>query len=134
MADSDLFDVFDISASGLNAERVRLSVVANNLANAETTQTPEGGPYRRRQVVFASVLGRLKGVEVSGVVASSAPPRMVYNPGHPDADEKGFVAMPDIKVPMEMMDLLTASRAYEANLAVMHNFKRICEETIKLLR
>ncbi len=134
MTGEEFFRVFDISGSGLNAERVRLAVVANNLANAETTQTPEGGPYRRRHVIFSTLLGELAGVTVKGVVSSDAAPRMVYNPGHPDADEKGFVAMPDIKVPLEIIDLLTASRAYEANLAAMNNFKRICEETIQLLR
>jgi len=129
-----LFRSFDISGSGLHAEWVRLQVVANNVANAETTRTPEGGPYRRRHVVFSTLLDGLNGVRVRGVVPSQEPPRTVYDPGHPDADAEGFVAMPNIKVPMEMVDLLTASRAYEANLIAMRNFKQICEETLKLLR
>ncbi len=134
MTGENLFRALDISASGLHAEWVRLQVVANNVANAETTQTPEGGPYRRRQVIFSTVLDGLNGVRVRAVVPSSEPFRMVYNPGHPDADQDGFVAMPNVKVPMEMIDLLMASRAYEANLIAMQNFKRICEDTLKLLK
>ncbi|MFO7958570.1 MAG: flagellar basal body rod protein FlgC [Candidatus Brocadiia bacterium] len=134
MNNESLFRSFDISGSGLHAEWVRLQVVANNVANAETTRTPEGGPYRRRHVMFSTLLDGLNGVSVRGVVPSQDPPRRVYEPGHPDADGEGFVAMPNVKVPMEMVDLLTASRAYEANLIAMRNFKQICEETLKLLR
>jgi flagellar basal-body rod protein FlgC len=134
MRGENLFRAFDISASGLHAEWVRLQVVANNVANAETTETPAGGPYQRRHVVFSTVLEGLNGVSVEGVVPSQLPPRHVYNPGHPDADHEGFVAMPNVKLPLEMMDLMMASRAYEANLVAMRNFKQICEETLKLLR
>ncbi len=129
-----LFRAMDISASGLRAEWLRMQVVANNVANAETTRTPRGGPYRRRQVVFSTLLDRLSGVRVKGVVPSPGPFRTVYNPGHPDADEDGFLKMPNVKLPMEMIDLLTASRAYEANLMAMRNFRQISEETLKLLR
>ena len=134
MSSEELFKTLEISASGLHAEWVRMQVVANNVANADTTQTAEGGPYRKRNVVFATLLDGLNGVTVRGVVASRRPPRMVYNPGHPDANTDGLVAMPDIKVPLEMIDLLTASRAYEANLAAMRSFRQICEEALKLLR
>jgi flagellar basal-body rod protein FlgC len=134
MSEDRLFRALDISASGLQAQWVRMQVVANNVANADTTQTPEGGPYRKRQVVFSTVLDGLNGVDVAGVVASEAAPRMVYNPGHPDADAQGYVAMPDVQMPLEMVDMVTASRAYQANLAAMKNFCAICEETLKLLR
>ena len=134
MSQGKLFNAFDISASGLRAQWVRMQVVANNVANADTTQTPEGGPYRKRQVVFSTVLNGLNGVDVAGVVASDAPPRMVYSPGHPDADPRGYVAMPDVQMPLEMVDMVTASRAYQANLVAMKNFRTICEETLKLLR
>jgi len=134
MSQDSLFRTLDISASGLRAQWVRMQVVANNVSNADTTQTPEGGPYRRRQVVFSTMLDGLSGVDVVGVVASNAPPRMVYEPGHPDADAQGYVAMPDVKLPLEMVDMLTASRAYQANLMAMKNFKAICEETLRLLR
>jgi flagellar basal-body rod protein FlgC len=129
-----LFRTMEISASGLHAEWVRMQVVANNVANAETTETPQGGPYRPNYVVFSTVLEGLNGVTVAGVVPSSSPPRMVHNPGHPDANAEGYVAMPDVKVPLEMIDLLTASRAYEANLAAIRKFRQICEEALKLLR
>ncbi|MHC4787680.1 MAG: flagellar basal body rod protein FlgC [Planctomycetota bacterium] len=130
----NLFRTMEISASGLHAEWVRMQVVANNVANADTTETPEGGPYRKRHVVFSTVLDELSGVSVSGIVPSLSPPRMVFNPGHPDANGEGFVAMPNVKVPLEMIDMLTASRAYEANLAAMQKFRQICEEALKLLR
>ena len=129
-----VFRNMEISASGLHAEWVRMQIVANNVANAETTRTAEGGPYRKQQVVFSTVLNGLNGVNVDGVIHSSAPPRMVHNPGHPDADAEGFVAMPNVKVPLEMIDLLTASRAYQANLAAMTRFRKLVEEALKLLR
>src|SRR4030042_884068 len=106
MAQDSFFKGMDISASGLNAEWVRMQVIANNVANAETTRTPEGGPYRKQHVVFSTVLDELQGVTVRGIVASDEPPRMIYEPGHPDADAAGFVAMPNVKVPMEMVDML----------------------------
>jgi flagellar basal-body rod protein FlgC len=134
MGKADLFSTMDISASGLHAEWVRMQVIANNVANAETTQTPEGGPFRRREVVFSTVLDRLAGVEVLGIEPAAGGPVMVHRPGHPDANAEGFVAMPNVQVPTEMIDLLTAGRAYEANLAAMRNFRTICEEAIKLLR
>ena len=134
MATGDVFRSMDISASGLHAEWVRMQVVANNVANAETTRTPEGGPYRRQHVVFTTMLDALEGVDVAGVVSSDDAPTMVYKPGHPDAGPDGMVAMPAVKVPLEMVDLLTASRAYEANLAAMRNFKQICDAAINLLR
>lgn len=134
MAMDELFRTMEISASGLHAEWVRMQVVANNMANAETTETPEGGPYRKRHVVFSTVMDELSGVAVQGIVPSLSPPRLVFNPGHPDANAQGFVAMPNVKVPLEMIDLLTASRAYEANLAAMQKFRQICEEALKLLR
>lgn len=134
MATDGLFRTMEVSASGLRAEWVRMQVVANNVANAETTETPQGGPYQRQQVIFSTLLDGLNGVTVRGITPSAAPPRMVHNPGHPDANAEGYVAMPDIQVPLEMVDLLTATRAYEANLAAMRKFKQICEEALKLLR
>ena len=134
MIDDSVFKTMDISASGLNAEWVRMRVIANNLANAETTETAEGGPFRRRQVIFRAIMDGLSGVQVAGIVPSGDPPRMVYEPGHPDADDNGYVAMPNVKVPLEMIDMMTATRAYEANLAAIRNFKQICERTINLLK
>ena len=130
----DFFKAWDISASGLHGEWVRMQVIASNVANAETTQTPEGGPYRKRYVVFSTMMDEMEGVNVEGIHQSTEPPRSVYNPGHPDADPSGFVAMPNIQLPMEMVDMLAASRAYQANLAAMRNFRQVCDETLKLLR
>ena len=134
MAMDNLFGVFDVSTSGMRAEWSRMEVIANNLANAETTRTPEGGPYRKRHVVFSTMLDGMKGVKLDGTVESKLPPREVFKPGHPHADENGFVSMPNISRPKEMSNLMQASRAYQANMAAMRNLKTICEETLKLLR
>ncbi len=128
------FKTMAISASGLHAEWIRMQVVAGNVANAETTQTPEGGPYRKRHVVFSTVMDGMSGVTLSGILPSTEAPRRVHRPGHPDADAAGYVNMPNVDVPLEMVDLLTASRAYEANLSAMRKFREIVTETIKLLR
>lgn len=134
----------DISASGLAAERQRMEIVANNIANANTTRTAQGGPFRRQQLVFESALesevgrigsdGRLAGVRVAGVEEDMSELPRVYNPGHPDADKDGWVTMPNVKLANEMVDLLTASRAYEANLKALRSFKQMAEQTLALLR
>ena len=128
------------SSAALNAERVRLDVVAQNIANAEITRGPDGHPYQRQVVVFQSVLDQTQ--QAAGILAQSVnvakiesdprPPRLIYNPGHPDADAQGMVAMPDINVHEEMADLLTASRAYEANLAVVRNARSIAMQTLSI--
>lgn len=115
----NLFGAMDISASALTAERLRLDVIAENLANANTTRTPEGGPYRRKVVLFAP-RGFGGGVRAVGIAADPAPFRLRYDPGHPDADPKtGYVALPNVDVVKEMVDLITATRAYEANIAAL---------------
>jgi flagellar basal-body rod protein FlgC len=144
-----MFDAIDVSASGMTAERLRMDVTAENLANAETTRTPEGGPYQRKAVVlqqasgtgFAGELagalgqgGGSAGVEVAGVVAERNSVRMVYDPGHPDANAQGYVAMPNINPVTEMVDLIDASRAYQANVTAMQTTKTVFTKTIELLR
>jgi flagellar basal-body rod protein FlgC len=143
-----LFDALGISASGLTAERMRMDVTAENLANAQTTRTAEGGPYRRKEVVlqqapaqggFAGRLatamgsrgGRPGGVEVA---EDASAPRQVYDPGHPDADANGYVAMPNVDTVAEMVDLIAASRAYEANVTAMNAAKQMYTKTLDLLR
>lgn len=124
-----------------------MEVVANNIANAYTTRTAEGGPYRRQEVVFAALLnerlnGRhgphhragLGGVQVVGVVNDQSELQRVFNPGHPDADNEGFVLMPNVFLPLEMVDLMTATRAYEANLKVLQAFRQQAEGALVLLR
>ena len=145
MGIDNMFSVFDISGSGLSAERVRMNVIANNIANANATETPEGGPYRREQVEFSSLLSkamknsdikgaeRLGGVKVQQIVKSAEPFNKVYIPGHPKADANGFVNMPNVSVMMEMVDLVTASRAYEANLAVINSSKDMNNKALSII-
>ena len=136
-----LFRSADISASGMSAERLRMEIVANNIANARTTRSSRGGPYRRQQLVFAEALaphgsiGGLRGVQVVGRVDDPSDFVEVRIPGHPDADPKtGLVKMPNVKLPNEMIDLITASRSYEANLRALSTLKEMMEQTLVLLR
>lgn len=144
-----MFDAIEIAASGLTAQRLRMDVTAENLANAQTTRSPDGGPYRRKSVVlqqaagggFAGQLAGIvgggsapAGVEAAGVVADQTPLRRVYDPGHPDADAQGYVQMPNVNPVTEMVDLIDASRAYEANLTAMQTAKTAFSKTIELLR
>ncbi len=136
-----LLDSLSISASALTAERARMDVTAENLANAQTTRGADGGPYRRKEVVlqeasggFGDALRSAAGVEVSEIAESQAPPRMVYDPGHPDANAQGYVAMPNVDTVSEMVDLITASRAYEANATAMQSAKAMFSKTLDILR
>lgn len=136
------FGALNTAASGLNAERLRMEVVANNIANASVTRTPEGGPYRRRDVVFETVLNgveargepQLGGVRVAGTIADPSELPRIYNPGHPDADTDGFVSMPNVQLPVEMVNLITATRAYEANLRVAQSFLELSQSALALAR
>lgn len=145
----NLFGVMELSGSALGAQRQRAEVVAANLANAETTHTDEGGPYRRKQVVFAprgadfryalassGTAGHAvpRGVQVRAVVEDPTPPTMRYQPGHPDADPQGFVAYPNVNPVTEMVDLMSASRSYEANAAAITAAKQMIAQSLELLR
>ena len=127
-------DAFDISASGLSAQRTRLDVIAGNIANVETTRTPDGGPYRRLQPVFAARRRAPGGVETLGLAEDPRPPRMVYQPGHPDADADGIVAYPNVNVVEEMVDLVSATRSYEANAAAFNAAKSMAQRALDLGR
>jgi flagellar basal-body rod protein FlgC len=150
-----IFDAIDISASGLSAERLRMDVTAENLANAQTTRGANGGPYQRREVVlqttqpngFATQLAAATGgmpgmgagqpgggVQVAGIVADATPPRQVYDPGHPDANAQGYVLMPNVNPVTEMVDLIASSRSYEANVTAMQTAKSMFSKTFDLLR
>jgi flagellar basal-body rod protein FlgC len=150
-----IFDAIDISASGLSAERLRMDVTAENLANAQTTRGPNGGPYQRREVVlqtaqpngFATQLAAATGgmpgtgagqpcggVQVAGIVGDATPPRRVYDPGHPDANAQGYVLMPNVNPVTEMVDLIASSRSYEANVTAMQTAKSMFSKTFDLLR
>jgi flagellar basal-body rod protein FlgC len=127
-------DAFDISASGLSAQRRRLDVIAANIANVETTSTPDGGPYRRLQPVFASRPDNPGGVQVIGIAVDPRDPRRVYQPGHPDADPNGFVAYPNVNIVEEMVDLVSATRSYEANAAAFNAAKTMAQRALDLGR
>jgi flagellar basal-body rod protein FlgC len=131
-----LFSVLSISASGMAAQRSRAEIIAENLANADTTRTPDGGPYRRRDVVFESVLAEEMntGVGVSAVLVDEGEPMRRYSPGHPDADKEGYVAMPRINPAEEMVDLMGASRGYQANVAAMSAAKDMIHRSLDLLK
>lgn len=143
-----LFTAISISASGLEAQRTRAEIITENLANADTTRTPEGGPYRRKDAVFttssASVsfadalsgasLGLGEGVTVSDVITDQSAPERRYLPGHPDADADGYVAFPTINPASEMVDLMGASRGYEANVAAIATAKDMIAKSIDLFR
>lgn len=137
-----LFTGMRASSSGLSAERTRIDVIAENIANANTTRMPNGGPYRRKVVHFEPLLERegakhvaRGGVRVTGVhTDTTTPTELVFDPSHPDADADGMVEMPNVNTVREMADLITAMRAYESNLAAQENFVRMAERALQLLR
>jgi len=143
-----LFGSLDVSASGMAAQRARAEVLVENLANADTTRTPEGGPYHRKDVVFESsataspfssvfqsaIDGQATGVQVSQIITDSSAPVMRYMPGHPDADKDGFVAFPRVNPAEDMVDLMGASRGYGANVAAMSAIKDMIQRSIDLFR
>jgi flagellar basal-body rod protein FlgC len=133
------FNVFKVSASALEAQRQRMNVVASNMANVHSTRTEEGGPYRRKDVLFSaetveSDTDTLTGVRVVDVVADSTPFRTVYDPGHPDADKDGYVSMPNINIIEEMVNIMMASRAYEASVSAFNMSKAMFLKTLELGR
>jgi flagellar basal-body rod protein FlgC len=141
MAFDDILSATNISARGLSAERLRMEVVANNIANAYSTRTPRGGPFRRQDLVFAAVLDermrgpqRYAGVRVDSIVDDPSELQRVYQPGHPDADRDGFVYYPNVSIPLEMVNLITANRAYEANLKVLQAYRQQAEQALLLVR
>jgi len=144
----NLLGVLDISGSALTAERQRAEVLASNLANAQTTRTPKGGPYRRQMVVFKAqpaesnrFAGALsgfsdryaQGVEVTRVVADPTPPVQRYEPAHPDADSQGYVSYPAINPIEEMVNLMGASRSYEVNIAAVQATKNMISASLEIL-
>jgi len=133
------FNVFKVSASALEAQRQRMNVIASNMANVHSTRTDEGGPYRRKDVLFSaetvqSDSDTLTGVKIVDVVADSTPFRTVYDPGHPDADKDGYVSMPNINIIEEMVNIMMASRAYEASVSAFNMSKAMFLKTLELGR
>ncbi len=150
-----MFDSFNISSTGLTAQRLRMDVISDNIANATTTRTPEGdGPFVRKRAIFAPVnirpkyksplvpdridSGIGKGVRVVKIEKDASPLRLVYDPSHPDAiqtgPEKGYVRMPNVNVVTEMTDLISASRSYEANVMLVNNAKSMFSKALEIGR
>lgn len=140
MSTTDFFTAMEVSASGLAAQRTRMNVAASNLANAQTTQTAAGGPFRRRDVVVGStdVPGAahpaIQGVEVTQIAEDTQPPRLEYDPGHPQANAQGYVAYPNINPVEEMVDMITASRVYEAGITTMSSAVHMAERALGIGR
>ena len=128
------FSLFAIAGSALTAQSARLNAVASNLANADSVVGADGKPYRAKQVVFAAtpVEGGGLGVRVTQVVESAAPLRMQYDPANPAADEKGYVALPNVNVVEEMVNMISASRAYQTNAEVMNTAKALMSKTLTI--
>jgi flagellar basal-body rod protein FlgC len=151
---SGMYSSIEVSASGLSAERLAMDVIANNLANVNTTRTPEGGAFKRQLVVFAQKQeqdgnasldpldtsddadpGKSRdGVQAVGIISDPGPDRMVYDPTHPDADTNGYVHMPNIDVVKEMVDMMAASRAYQANVTAISESRTMGNAALNLLK
>jgi len=143
----DFLTAMQVGASGLTAQRQRMDAIASNLANIETTRTPEGGPYRRKDVVFSALplsdfaktlndalAGEVRQVKITQVVEDQSPPTMVFNPSHPDANAEGYVAMPNINLMEEMVNLINATRSFEANVQSVNAAKSMAMRAIDLGR
>ncbi len=149
------FDGYNVAVSGMSAQRTRINVVSANIANAQTTHTAEGGPYKKQNVVFEDILlssrkkvnsndmeqtnsadskSELRGVAVKSIIQSDAKPVLRYEPAHPDANDEGYVSYPDINPVTEMVNLIEATRSYEANIAAFNTHKSIDVKTLEILK
>ena len=144
----DFLSSLNISGSGLTAQKLRMDVISQNIANAEVTRTEEGAPYRRKMVVLSSITGggsfrdaldkaakvEARGVKVARVIEDQSPLVPVYNPNHPDANEEGYVMLPNVNTAQEMIDMLSASRAYEANVTAFNATKTMVLKALEIGR
>jgi len=140
----DFFTAFNISASALSAQRIRMNVVSSNLANINSTETPEGGPYRRKDVVFSAspapasfqevLKDKLNEVNVVEIIDDSRPFKTVYDPYHPSADQNGYVSYPNVNVVEEMVNIMSATRSYEANVSVIRATKSMAQKALDIGR
>ncbi len=142
----DIFNTFQISSSALKANTIRLNTISSNLANVETTSTPEGGAYRKKYVYFESqplsfqkqlennMKNSAQGVAVTKILEDDTPPRKIYDPTHPDAQDDGYVEMPNISVLEEMVDMMSATRAYQANVTTIKSAKRMALKALEIGR
>ena len=144
----NFLDALHISSSGLSAQRVRMNVISSNLANANTTRTIQGGPYKRKDVVFAAQQGSgpfqnmlkshnnstLSEVRVVGIITDPRPPQLKYDPQHPDANKQGYVAMPNVNIVEEMVNMISATRSYEASVAAINATKSMALKALEIGR
>ncbi len=144
----DFFSSMRVSASGLDAQTKRMNTISSNIANAETTRGVDGGPYKRKDAVFQAQTDResfgeilqdqldeqVQGVQVTDIQDDPNPPRMVYNPSHPDANEEGYVAMPNVNTVLEMANMISAQRSYEANVTAMGAAKAMAQKALEIGR
>ena len=144
----NFLDALHISSSGLSAQRVRMNVISSNLANANTTRTIKGGPYKRKDVVFAAQQGSgpfqnmlkpkndstLSEVRVVGIITDPRPPQLKYDPQHPDANKQGYVAMPNVNIVEEMVNMISATRSYEASVAAINATKSMALKALEIGR
>lgn len=142
----DIFTTFDVAASGLKAQTTRLNTISSNLANSETTSTPEGGPYKKKSVIFQTeniafkqhlnsslqARGQAQGVQVAKIIEDKSPPQRIYDPSHPDAKADGYVEMPNVSVLKEMVDMMSATRSYEANTTTIKSAKRMAMQALNI--
>jgi flagellar basal-body rod protein FlgC len=138
----DLLSSMNVSASGMSAQRTRMNVVSSNLANINTTRTPEGGPYKRKDVILSAVpvqdsFGKvleenISAPKVVAITNDQSEPQKIYDPSHPDADPSGYVSMPNVNLMKEMVDMLSATRAYEANSTVISTIKGMAQKAIDI--
>ncbi len=146
---SSMLDTLEIASSSLSAQRMRMKVISSNIANVNTTRTPGGGPYRRRDVIFGALpanknfLEELKAqkedsgvrhVKVLGVVEDTRPPKMVYKPNHPDANEEGYIALPNIDISEEITNMMVSRRSFEASIAAMNATKSMISKALEIGR
>ena len=144
-----MFDAFNISSSGMTAQRLRMDIIADNIANADTTRTNNGSTYRRKIPIFQakeelSFKKRLKatlgesaggqGVKVINISEDQSPFKLIFNPGHPDANEDGYVTMPNVNIVTEMVDMIDAARAFEANITALNTYKSMAMKAIEIGR
>ncbi len=144
----NFLDALRISSSGLTAQRLRMNLISGNLANVDTTRTSQGGPYKKRDAVFATqtdrqsfdnmlksqMTGKSSEVRVVGIIDDPRPPQLKYDPQHPDADKNGYVAMPNINLVEEMVDMISATRSYEANVTAMKATKNMALKALEIGR
>ncbi|MEW6739033.1 MAG: flagellar basal body rod protein FlgC [Nitrospirota bacterium] len=132
----EMFMPLKVSATALEAQKIRMNVIASNIANVNSTRTPEGGPYRKKDVVFESYMfdESSVGVNIPKIVEDERPFKMVYDPSHPDANKDGYVSYPNINTIEETVNLISATRAYEANLTLINSYKEMFMKTLDITK